>query len=64
MTHDERWMARYNEGVAFIEREHRNPSQCFAGTTELGIIGVTEVRSAEPRKKDRLRDGDTEFDNL
>lgn len=56
MTQDERWMARYNEGVAFIEREHRNPSQCFAGTTdlgttELGIIGVTEVRSAEPRKK-------------
>ena len=27
MTHDERWMARYNEGVAFIEREHRNPSK-------------------------------------
>lgn len=27
MTHDERWMAGYNEWVAFIEREHRNPSK-------------------------------------
>ena len=27
MTHDERWLARYNEGVASIEREHRNPSK-------------------------------------
>lgn len=27
MTQDERWMVRYNEVKAFIEREHRNPSK-------------------------------------
>lgn len=27
MTQDERWQARYNEVVAFIEHEHRNPSK-------------------------------------
>ena len=27
MTQEERWMTRYNEVVAFIEREHRNPSK-------------------------------------
>lgn len=27
MTQDERWITRYNEVVAFIEREHRNPSK-------------------------------------
>lgn len=27
MTQDERWMTRYNEVVAFIGREHRNPSK-------------------------------------
>ena len=27
MTQDERWITRYNEVKAFIEREHRNPSK-------------------------------------
>lgn len=27
MTQDEAWMTKYNEIVAFIEREHRNPSK-------------------------------------
>ena len=27
MTQDEKWMARYQEVVEFIEREHRNPSK-------------------------------------
>ena len=27
MTHEEKWLVRYNEVVAFIEREHRNPSK-------------------------------------
>ena len=27
MTQDEKWQARYEEVVAFIEREHRNPSK-------------------------------------
>ena len=27
MTQDERWLTRYNEVKAFIEREHRNPSK-------------------------------------
>ncbi len=27
MTQDERWQARYNEVIMFIEREHRNPSK-------------------------------------
>ena len=27
MTQEERWLTRYNEVVAFIEREHRNPSK-------------------------------------
>lgn len=27
MTQDDRWVQRYNEVVAFIEREHRNPSK-------------------------------------
>jgi len=27
MTQDERWILRYNEVVAFIERERRNPSR-------------------------------------
>ncbi len=27
MTQDERWMAKYNEGVEFINTNHRNPSR-------------------------------------
>lgn len=27
MTQDERWLARYNQVKAVIEREHRNPSK-------------------------------------
>ena len=27
MTQDERWLARYNEVVDFMERERRNPSK-------------------------------------
>lgn len=27
MTQDERWLARYNQVKAFIEREHQNPSK-------------------------------------
>ena len=27
MTQEERWLTRYNEVKAFIEREHRNPSK-------------------------------------
>ena len=27
MTQDEAWMLKYQEVVAFIEREHRNPSK-------------------------------------
>lgn len=27
MTQDERWIARYNEVIAFIETNHRNPSK-------------------------------------
>lgn len=27
MTQDEAWMTKYNEIVAFLEREHRNPSK-------------------------------------
>ncbi len=27
MTQDDRWIARYNEVKAFVEREHRNPSR-------------------------------------
>ena len=27
MTQDERWQERYNEVVAFIETNHRNPSK-------------------------------------
>ena len=29
MTQDEAWMKKYNEIVAFIEREHRNPSKHY-----------------------------------
>ncbi len=27
MTQDERWLLKYNEVMAFIKREHRNPSK-------------------------------------
>lgn len=27
MTKDERWLLKYNEVLAFMEREHRNPSK-------------------------------------
>lgn len=27
MTQDERWIAKYNEVVAFIQTNHRNPSR-------------------------------------
>jgi len=27
MTQDERWLARYNEAVEFIQTNHRNPSR-------------------------------------
>ncbi len=27
MTQDERWLARYNEVVGFLEENHRNPSR-------------------------------------
>ena len=30
MTQDEKWKARYNEVVAFIETNHRNPSKYVA----------------------------------
>lgn len=30
MTHEERWMTRYNEVVSFIETNHRNPSKYVA----------------------------------
>lgn len=29
MTQEEIWITRYNEIVAFIEREHRNPSKYY-----------------------------------
>ena len=27
MTQDERWLARYNEVMGFMEKNHRNPSR-------------------------------------
>ena len=27
MTQDERWLARYNEVIGFLEENHRNPSK-------------------------------------
>lgn len=27
MTHEERWMVKYNEVIDFIETNHRNPSK-------------------------------------
>ena len=27
MTQDERWLLKYNEVLAFMEREHRDPSK-------------------------------------
>lgn len=27
MTQDERWLARYNEAMGFLEKNHRNPSK-------------------------------------
>lgn len=27
MTQDERWMARYNEVMVFMDKNHRNPSR-------------------------------------
>lgn len=29
MTQDERWLARYNEVISFIETNHRNPSKYY-----------------------------------
>ena len=29
MTQDERWLARYNEVMTFIEKNHRNPSKYY-----------------------------------
>ena len=37
MTQDEAWMTKYNEIVAFIEREHRNPSK--HNPEERGLYG-------------------------
>ena len=37
MTQDEAWMKKYNEIVAFIEREHRNPSKHYP--EERGLYG-------------------------
>ena len=31
MTQDERWLAKYNEVVEFIETSHRNPSKYYDG---------------------------------
>ena len=31
MTQDERWLAKYNEAVEFIETSHRNPSKYYDG---------------------------------
>ena len=47
---------RKNQGTGTLIRKYGLSEASFAGTTdlgttELGIIGVTEVRSAEPRKK-------------
>lgn len=29
MTQDERWLARYNEVMSFMEENHRNPSKHY-----------------------------------
>lgn len=29
MTQDEKWLSRYNEIKAFIEKNHRNPSKYY-----------------------------------
>lgn len=36
MTQEERWLARYNEVMAFMEREHRNPSKY--NNEERGLV--------------------------
>ena len=35
MTHEERWMTRYNEVVSFVETNHRNPSKSVGAEREL-----------------------------
>lgn len=37
MTHDERWMERYNEVMAFIETNKRNPSRYDANERGLYV---------------------------
>lgn len=35
MTQDERWQARYNEVVDFIQANHRNPSKYYQEDRQL-----------------------------
>lgn len=35
MTQDERWMAKYNETVDFINANHRNPSRHRIGDHDM-----------------------------
>ena len=57
MTQDERWIAKYNEVVSFIETNKRNPSRYVAEERGLYFNRIKHNRqlmNAEEMKEDRV----------
>ena len=56
MTQDERWMAKYNEVVEFIQTNHRNPSRHRIDEHDmLNWLKATRKRmNADELKPDRV----------
>ncbi len=58
MTQDERWLKKYNEVVAFIEREHRNPSKHRLEEHDMlnWLKANRKALNAEKMKLERFRE--------
>ena len=56
MTQDERWIARYNEVMEYIESNHRNPSKHFVENRNLlsWVKQQRKLMNAGALKQDRV----------
>ena len=57
MTQDEKWQAKYNEVIAFIDKNHRNPSKYV--DEERGLVNwckhQRKIINAGEMKPERLK---------
>lgn len=56
MTQDERWLARYNEVMGFLEENHRNPSKHRIEEHDMlnWLKANRKVLNAEKMKPERV----------